>query len=372
MPMQRHSMAAPRLKNQIGSMLMRARLRISLLIIGSGLGIGLLASLVYPLVIFSAASNQLEMAIAHGDHTLLQRAINQLEQARQWHGQDPLLYRRLAQAYQFDGRLEDSLAALEQAKALQPNSLLIGIELATAYLRANNIALAAKALQDAGVPMAFLIEHANGLWQAKDYTSLIQYLQLIDINGKDTLSSRQFTAAQLARQQGDQAAEWAFLSEAVTADRGWITPSMRSWAFVRYAEALIRQKRFHEALAALETALATRQGIFSSRDLGAVYRLRGLVFQGLGDTARAEADFVEAVALAPDFGWGWMSLGVLRYTTRGEGWAEIDHALALEPANRDLWSYLLAVLKTARDDQKLAWYCSQAAQHNISLDTVCR
>lgn len=348
------------------------RTRTSLLFIEGVLGLILLSYIGYPYIIISTASARLERAIAQNDRAYLADTIRQLESARQWHAQDALLYRRLAQAYQLDGRLEDALTALERAKALQPNSLLISIDLATVYLRVNNIAMAAKVLQDAGVPTAFLIEHANRLWQAKDYTGLTQYLQLIDINGEDTFSSRQFIAAQLAIQQGDQSVEWALLSEAVTADRGWIATSMRSWAFVRYAEALIRQKRFNEALAALETALVTTQGVFSSRDLGTVYRLRGLAFQGIGDTTRAEADFMQAVTLAPDFGWGWMSLGVLRYTTRGEGWAEIDRALALEPTNRDLWNYLLAVLQTARDDQKVAWYCSQAVQLEIAIDTACR
>lgn len=349
------------------------RTRTSLLFIGIVLGLILLSYIyIYPYIIISTASARLEKAIAQNDHAYLADTIRQLESARQWHAQDALLYRRLAQAYQFDGRLEDALTALEQAKALQPDSLLISIELATAYLRVNNIAMAAKALQDAGVLTSFLIEHANRLWQDKDYTGLTQYLQLIEINGEDTFSSRQFIAAQLARQQGDQVAEWALLSEAVTADRGWITTSMRSWAFVRYAEVCIRQKRFNEALAALETVLATTQGIFSLRDLGMVYRLRGVAFQGIGDTTQAEADLLQAVTLAPDLGWGWMSLGILRYTTHGEGWDEIDRALALEPTNRDLWNYLLAVLQTARDDQKVAWYCSQATQLQIPLNTVCR
>lgn len=349
---------------------MKVRKRTSLLIINS-LSLVLLGYLAYPLVLLSAASEQLERAIVQNDHVLLQRAISQLEQPSFWQTSETLRYRRLGQGYMHAGRVADAIKALEKARALQPDSLLISSELATAYLSINNTLMAAQVLRDAGMPSTFLTVHAHRLWKEQAYFDLEKYLQIIEINGEDMFSSRQFVAAQLARLQGNKVTETMLLHEAVTADHGWLSTSMRSWAFVRYAEALIQQKQFDAALQAINAALTTTEGAFSKRDVSAVYRLRGLAFQGIGDIANAESDLIQAVVLEPNYGWGWMSLGALRYTIRGEGFAEVDHALALEPTNRDLWSYWLAVLAAKRDVQKLAWYCVQASQYQINPNDVC-
>lgn len=344
--------------------------RMRLLIIGS-LSLVLLGYFTYPLVLLSAASAQLERAIAQNDHALLQRAISQLEQPSFWQTSETLRYRRLGQGYIYSGRVTDAIKSLEQARALQPDSLLIGSELVTAYLSINNVLMAAQVFRDVGMPSTFLTAHAYRLWKEQEYFDLEKYLQIIEINGEDMFSSRQFVAAQLARLQDDKATESVLLHEAVTADHGWLSTSMRSWAFVRYAEALIQQKQFDAALQVINTALTTTEGAFSKQDMSAVYRLRGLAFQGIGDIPNAESDLKQAVVLEPTYGWGWMSLGALHYTIRGEGFAEVDRALALEPTNRDLWSYWLAVLAAKRDVQKLAWYCVQASQYQINPNDVC-
>lgn len=64
---------------------------------------------------------------------LLKSAITDLDHARWWRPADAQIYRQLAQARQLQGQRLATIAALEQAYRLQPESLLIQQELALAY-----------------------------------------------------------------------------------------------------------------------------------------------------------------------------------------------------------------------------------------------
>lgn len=114
---------------------------------------------------FYAAAGARALAAAGDDATA--RAVVSLEQARGWSPSEPLVYRRLAQAYLRQGRPQDAITALEQAFRLQPGSLLIRQELAQAY-EANGDTLRADALWVAlGMTPQRMVAMGDGYLEAR-------------------------------------------------------------------------------------------------------------------------------------------------------------------------------------------------------------
>jgi hypothetical protein len=117
---------------------------------GAILKIGVLCSVVgiffslTPLLIgfqaLSSGSWHLEEYYRSNDTVHLQQAQLAFQRTIEFLPSEPLAYRRLAQVALLKGEAEQAISALEEAYRLQPNSLLIKQELATAYEHAERFA----------------------------------------------------------------------------------------------------------------------------------------------------------------------------------------------------------------------------------------
>ncbi len=81
-------------------------------------------------------------AVSTGDTPHVERTIAIFEESRRLHPNEPLVLRRLAEAYLVVGRNEEALSALQDAFRLQPRSGLISQALARAYEASGDTATA--------------------------------------------------------------------------------------------------------------------------------------------------------------------------------------------------------------------------------------
>jgi tetratricopeptide (TPR) repeat protein len=125
------------------------------------------------------------------------------------------------------------------------------------------------------------------------------------------------------------------------------------WAHLHIGYALLELKRYREALASFDRALAIEPGILEALNN------RGIALLGLARHGEALASFDRALAIKPDFAEALSNRGnaLLQLARHEEALASCDRALAIRPDYVDaLNNRGLVLLALARHEEALASY----------------
>jgi len=149
----------------------------------SGIIVWLLVSLLIVTWYARMGAQALERARVDQDLST-QNAIAYFERAVRWAPSDPWLQRWLAHAYKLQGQHDKALRMLEHAHHLQPDSLLITYELASAYCRNDRPDQAIVLYQALGISTQRLFESADKeLLLGKPDKALETYLDAVCLAG---------------------------------------------------------------------------------------------------------------------------------------------------------------------------------------------
>lgn len=164
----------------------------------------------------------------HPEH--LRWAVQQLEVARDFVPNEPLVYRRLAVAALLDGRLNDAVAALEQAKRLEPESLLIDHELLSAIIASGDFERAQALLTaTTGLPSDLAAVADVELASGRPREALQLYLQTVEL-GLPSAPLARVRAAYVAATLGEIARAEELLSASGAPNPAAVVNAVRSGA----------------------------------------------------------------------------------------------------------------------------------------------
>ena len=148
-------------------------------------------------------------------------------------------------------------------------------------------------------------------------------------------------------QRGNFTAGWSLVAQALKLD------PRDDWAHLHIGYALLELKRYEEALASCDRALAIKPAIPEALNN------RGIALLGLARYGEAIDSFDRALAIRPDFAEGLSNRGnaLLQLARHEEALASCDRALAVRPDYADaLNNRGLALLGLARHGEALASY----------------
>lgn len=250
-----------------------------------------LTLIMWPVRALETGTRLLERAIAAPEQTeYAAEATAALEYARSLRPDDPLTLRRLARSYLIVQRPEDAITALEQAYRLEPRSLLIGQELASAQVAAGRLTTAAATLGRLGVDadgVASLLDAAIAGGDTAAAERWMALLAVMDPARSMAAEREQLTMlrvdAYLAHGKLDQAA--ALLSASGV-------------------DAATAEARGNSALAEGQAALASRwlaSALALDRQLAPALAFRRAAAALIGGEADAALRLAELRAAQPDF-----------------------------------------------------------------------
>jgi len=146
------------------------------------------------------------LAEAHaGRPELLDTALTQLAAARTYTPNEPLIYRRLADALLLQGHPDQAVAALEQAYRLEPRSLLVLKDLIYATILANDVPRAQLLLAKYTGAPADLMLVGDTLFNAGDPAAALLVYSAIGEQDARLAPQAQLRAAVIAASMGDVA-----------------------------------------------------------------------------------------------------------------------------------------------------------------------
>lgn len=292
------------------------------------------------------------------------------------------------------GRLEDSIAHLKAATALDPTSASARFHLAAALLTLNRPeeALPYAQFAAAALPSDFNANLQLGRTLSalhRDPEALAALHRTVALMSPATPPDALYALALALQASGDARASLSIFASALAAP----TLSSRGDTLTNYALACVQTGDAKRALALYAQALAIGPDTATLReDFGAAYLQTsdldhaleqfkagllidsgsahlhydlGLAFKLKDDLAAAIPEFERAAALDPALPDPAYTLGVIymqqgRYT---EAVANLQRATSLEPSNGDAWALLGSVLKDSGDPAAAA----EALQHAIAL-----
>ena len=167
----------------------------------------LVALTYHPLVgaLFLSLGSQ-SLAEAHaGRPELLDTALTQLAAARTYTPNEPLIYRRLADALLLQGHPDQAVAALEQAYRLEPRSLLVLKDLIYATILASDVPRAQLLLAKYTGAPADLMLVGDTLFNAGDPAAALLVYSAIGEQDARLAPQAQLRAAVIAASMGDVA-----------------------------------------------------------------------------------------------------------------------------------------------------------------------
>jgi len=215
-------------------------------------------------------------------------------------------------------------------------------------------------------------------WRAKQYQEALRWYEQMALLEPGQESSALYLQYSALKAAGDEDAALARLQEAISIDRGWLSPEIRFYVWYRWAVHLHQQDREIEAEDALTKAIAVcPQGQQVQRMLSSAYRLLGSAQQDQGKLEQAVQSLAMAVRLDEDSVWAHIGLGKALYQYDERRMAEIEGAFAaaihLTPDDAQVWADLIRFWQSNGELGRAQSLCLQAQTRGIvsELKEVC-
>ncbi len=214
--------------------------------------------------------------------------------------------------------------------------------------------------------------------RAKQYQEALRWYEKMALLEPGQESSALYLQYSALKAAGDEDAALAKLQEAISIDRGWLSPEIRFYVWYRWAVHLHQQDREIEAEDALTKAIAVcPQGQQVQWMLSSAYRLLGSAQQDQGKLEQAVQSLEMAVQADPDSVWAHIDLGKALYHYDAQRVAEVVRefaaALSLKADDVGTWTDLIRFWRDNREVERAASLCLEAQRKGIvsGLEGIC-